>query len=719
MRAVESVSYQPYFIAIRRGLALSLPIVMVGALAELLRFPPSDTLRRFLAAHFGPKLDTFCDTLLSGTLGIASLIALFGFAHVLTDLHNERQGQRSVEPTVSVMIVLACFFILISPGDSASLRSALALDSGLLMALVIASLSGSLFLALSKLRALQMPFRTLNTDPLIGDVFRVMPAGMLTLLLFATLKSLMHWTESLSLIETIRTQLVVHFISNYPDTLSFALGHVIVTQVLWLFGLHGPNILHLLRETLLLPASQANMAAVMHGETPLFTVTSGFFDAFVRMGGSGSTLCLIFALLLASRSAHGRRFALLMLPLALFNINEPLLFGLPLIFSPIYAVPFILTPILHALIAYLAIATGWMPPTSHVINWTTPVLFSGYATTGSLSGTLVQAIGLVVCTLCYLPFVRLERTLTAKRSREVLTVLLHTAESPEKGLKSKRYLDLPGEEGRMAVALGTDLREALKREDQLFLEFQPQVDTDTGRVFGTEALLRWNHPLFGRVAPPITVTLAEDVGCTDQLGLLTLRLACRQRAAWRPAIPEEVVMSVNLVPQQLRDRHFDRAVMDILAAEKLPPSMLELEITEATMLLPEIHTIDSLKRLRDAGVKIALDDFGMGHTSLHYLRELPLDTVKIDRSLATLEQGNGVNTHIVRSLSELSRNLNLTTIVEGVEDAAQLQRLMALGLNRFQGYFFSRPLPADACLDFIRSESADVPRQPIQPPDTL
>lgn len=125
-------------------------------------------------------------------------------------------------------------------------------------------------------------------------------------------------------------------------------------------------------------------------------------------------------------------------------------------------------------------------------------------------------------------------------------------------------------------------------------------------------------------------------------------------------------------------------MIDLLRGEGLRPAVLELEITESTVLLPGANAIDNLKRLREAGVKVALDDFGMGHTSLHYLRELPLDTVKIDRSLADVTAGS-VNEHIVRSIAGLSRTLNISTVVEGVETERQLTRLFALGCDRFQG----------------------------------
>ncbi|RXZ68173.1 EAL domain-containing protein, partial [Fusobacterium necrophorum] len=138
---------------------------------------------------------------------------------------------------------------------------------------------------------------------------------------------------------------------------------------------------------------------------------------------------------------------------------------------------------------------------------------------------------------------------------------------------------------------------------------------------------------------PIVVALADDIGQIDQLGLRILSLACQQRAAWRGVLPDDFVVAVNLSPRQLLDCRLYRNVLDILRREGLSPTQLELEITESTMLLPDITAIGNLKQLREAGVKVALDDFGMGHTSLHYLRELPLDTVKIDRSLADVSAG--------------------------------------------------------------------------------
>ena len=696
---VERIDRRPYFIPIRRGLALPLPLIMVGALALLLRFPSSAGMRRFLTDTFGSNLNFFCDNLLAATFGIGSLVALYGFTDSLTNLHNQRLGHRQVNPAVATIVVVSCFFTLIAPNDHEALVASLSLGQGLFGAIFVASFGGYLFLKLCSIRFLRLPLNNLSNDPLVGDVFTVMPAGILTILSFAVVKAMLVWAGWSNFIGAFSTLLTAPFL-NSSNSLRFGIGYEIATQILWLFGVHGPNALYAVQQNVLAPAALANAAAVASGGHPQFIFTYDFFSAFARMGGSGGTLSLILALLLVSRTVRGRKLALFMMLPALFNINEPLLFGLPIVLNPVYAIPFVLAPVVQILIAYAAIVGHLMPKTGYSIAWTTPALFSGYAATGSLSGTLVQLLSLVVGTAIYAPFVRMAEYLAERKGLEVLASLLRIAESSETNPTAKRCLDLPGDEGRMAMALASDLEDAIKIEGQIFLEFQPQVDLQTGRVFGAEALLRWQHPFLGRVAPPIVVTLADDIGQIDHLGLHILSLACSQRSAWRDVLPDDFVISVNLSPRQLLDREFHQKVIDILHREHLPPSTLELEITESTMLLPDVNAIGNLKRLRELGVKVALDDFGMGHTSLHYLRELPLDTVKIDRSLADVSPGS-VNEHIVKSIANLSRMLDLSLVVEGVESEQQLRCLSAIGCNRFQGYFFSRPIAADACRDFV------------------
>lgn len=697
----ERISRNSFLVAIQRSLALPLPLIMVGAFALLFRYPPFAWLQVSSDTAFGASFNNILDTLIAGTFGVSALVVLFGFSFVLTSQQIRNDNRERASPIIAAIVVISCFFIITAPTDYESLKSALALNEGLLVALLVSASGGALFLYLANLKFLRLPVKSLGNDPLVGDVFMTLPAGMITIAVFAGIKTFLVAVNFSAGVALVADTVLASFGDN-ANSLGFALLYATLTQVLWFFGVHGPNMLHTVQEKVLIPATDANFQAIAIGHEPTNIFTSQFFDFFVRMGGSGSTLCLIFALLFASRSLNSRRFAVFALLPALCNVNEPLLFGIPLVLNPVYAIPFVMVPVVQTLVGYVAIIAEWMPKTSYGANWTTPAILSGYVVTGSFAGALVQIVALALGTALYVPFVRFSERLARHRGDTILASLLKIAESRAASQQASWYLDQAGEERRVALALSQDLEEALWSRKELFLEFQPQLDINGRYVCGVEALLRWNHEYYGRVPPPITVALAEDIGKTDELGLRVLEMACRRRMQWADLVPEAFVMSVNVAPRQLLRTDFDEEVLRILDKIGMSPRSLELEITESTALLPDVHAIDALKRLRMAGVRIALDDFGMGHTSLHYLRELPLDTVKIDRSLTALS-GNQVEEHIIRSIIDLSRSLNISTIVEGVEHEEQLERLCALGCRRFQGYYFSKPLSADAAFRFIGS----------------
>ena len=702
----DYLSTRSFFRALQRGLALTLPLIMVGALTLLVRYPPVAGIQIVLEDLFGPNLNAVCDIVIAGTFGIASLVALFGFSGELTSHYNQIAGRLAVNPLITAVVVMSSFFIVIAPQDGVLPASVLSLSDGLLVALAVASLGGVLFLRLSRIRQLRMPLQGLNNDPVVGDVFSVMPAGMLTILVFAAVKAALIALDVTSASELLGRVLATPF-QGAGDNLIFAVGYVAMTQLLWLFGAHGPNVLNAVQQDMLIPATIANNTAVATGQAPDFIFTSSFFDVFTRMGGSGSTLSLIIALIVFSRSGGAKKFALVAIAPALCNVNEPILLGIPLVLNPIYAIPFVLTPILQTVIAYAATLLEWMPKTSFNTMWTTPAMISGYAVTGSVAGSIVQFINIAVGVAAFAPFVMLADKRAHLNSRNVISRLLDIAENPEERAHSTRYVNLSGEHGRMALALANDLEAAFERPDQIFLEYQPQIDGKRNEISGVEALLRWKHPQYERIAPPITVALAEDIGMINKLGYHVLALACRQRMDWRAHIPDRVRMAVNVSPRQLQDGQFALEVISVLDETGLPPELLEIEITETSVLTPSDQVIETLEILHRLGIRIALDDFGMGHTSLYYLREFPIDTVKIDRSLTILDNGQ-VNEQIVQSIVDLSTKMQFDIVVEGIEEELQLQRFRNIGCEVFQGYLFSKPLSSGHCLDFMRDYRGDI-----------
>ncbi|HJU31408.1 MAG TPA: PAS-domain containing protein [Hyphomicrobiaceae bacterium] len=233
-----------------------------------------------------------------------------------------------------------------------------------------------------------------------------------------------------------------------------------------------------------------------------------------------------------------------------------------------------------------------------------------------------------------------------------------------------------------------DLRKALTA-NQFELHYQPVVDLGTDTICGVEALIRWRHPDKGLIPPGEFIPLAEEIGFIIQLGEWALREACFAARNW----PEHIRVAVNLSPVQFRNTGFVQVVIRALAASGLAPDRLELEITESVLLQDNEATLNTLFQLRALGVRIAMDDFGTGCSSLSYLQSFPFDKIKIDRSFVT-DIADGVGSlNIVRAVAAMANGLGMITTAEGVETRQQLDTIRAEGCTEMQGYLFSKPLP--------------------------
>ena len=280
-------------------------------------------------------------------------------------------------------------------------------------------------------------------------------------------------------------------------------------------------------------------------------------------------------------------------------------------------------------------------------------------------------------------------------------VALYRAKSEARGTY-RFFSDAMDTEVRARVALGTELREAIA-SDQLFLMYQPQVELDTGRIVGLEALVRWHHPTRGTVGPGYFIPEAERNGLIVPLGHWVMREACHQAKKWLDAGIAPPLVAVNLSGVQFkRPLDLEKDIAAILAESGLPARSLELELTESTLMEASREHNDLLLRFRKAGYRIAIDDFGSGYSSLDYLRRFPVDRIKIAQSfMAEVGQEPG-NDAIVRASLGLARELAIEVVVEGVETAAQLELLKGWGGRVVQGFYFSRPLAVPELTELLR-----------------
>ena len=256
------------------------------------------------------------------------------------------------------------------------------------------------------------------------------------------------------------------------------------------------------------------------------------------------------------------------------------------------------------------------------------------------------------------------------------------------------------ERAMQRLELNTSLRSALER-DEFFLVYQPQIDLATGRARSVEALVRWKHPQRGLVEPLDFIPIAEEFGLIEGIGRWVLRQACADAAAWnRAGMP--VGVAVNLSPVQLNDPDLVALVVETLAQTGLASEMLELEITEGSLMENSASTIAKLHALREHGVSIALDDFGTGYSSLGYLTRMPIGTLKVDRCFINGQIEGGENVAIVRAVLAMAGSLGMRVTAEGVETLAQARALRAMDCMQLQGYFFSRPVAAAAVPALLR-----------------
>jgi diguanylate cyclase (GGDEF)-like protein/PAS domain S-box-containing protein len=251
------------------------------------------------------------------------------------------------------------------------------------------------------------------------------------------------------------------------------------------------------------------------------------------------------------------------------------------------------------------------------------------------------------------------------------------------------------------LQLETDLRKAIQRQE-FVVYYQPKIETTTGRVVGAEALLRWHHRELGMVSPNDFIPMAEETGLIVPIGNWVLDHVCQQISLWQAEGVPAVQVAVNLSAHQFRQPDLVERVVEALKTHRIDPALIELELTESAVMRNAEMAISTLMELHGHGVRLAVDDFGTGYSSLSYLKRFPLDKLKIDRSFIHDVDTNATSAEIVGAIIAMAHSLNLSVIGEGVERAAQLSVLGQLHCDEIQGFYYSRPIPAQTFAEILR-----------------
>ncbi len=566
-------------------------------------------------------------------------------------------------------------------------------------AMVITLLSCVLFHKILKLGHRFERLHTTGADYLFNISIQCLIPVILVSLFFAVTGYVLRVAWDSSNITNFGSYLFLKLFDKISGNLFGILLYVVMTHLLWFMGIHGTNTLEAVSRHLFEQNVEINQSLVLAGHIPTEIFSKTFLDTFVFIGGCGTALSFVLALYIASKQSHNRKMSFVALPSALFNISEIAVFGFPIIFNLTMLIPFILTPVILTLISASAIKAGLVPAVTQSVEWTIPVLLSGYQATGSVSGSLLQLFNLLVGVFIYMPFVRRSEKQETGKFKQAVRQMEQDMAAGERDGVIPAYLSHKYPYYYYAKTLSMDLTNAMKR-GQLQLFYQPQISSQ-GELHGMEALLRWNHPVTGYIAPPVLIRLAHESGILNELGYSLLDRACLDAQVIQNSVSNNICLSINISPKQLQDPGFFDKTLEIVRQYPLERIHIVLEITERAAMELSAELKKKMEYMKEQGLEFSLDDFGMGHNSLVQLQEGCFNEVKIDGNLVSQLPNNKSTREIISGIVQMSQNLNCRTIAEFVETEEQRDMLLSLGCVIYQGYYYSKALPPEEFLEYI------------------
>ncbi len=485
-----------------------------------------------------------------------------------------------------------------------------------------------------------------------------------------------------------------------PFTFLGGLTYQFILGVLGAVGINGHNFLFSVKQKLY-EETLKNITAWEHGEMPLNILNQGFYDAFMSIGGSGNSLSLLLCILFFSRNKQHISIAIGSIPLVIFNINELLLFGLPIIFNPILIIPFILVPMVNFILVYLAIATGLVNPVSAIVDWMTPPLLSGYlATQNSIGGVILQLFVILLGVIIYRPFYMYYSGKYLLNTQENLT---------KEDIERSSITTFVGDLGiTMSTTLDKYQRSrrvnTMLSKGKFVMFYQPQVHLKDKEFISLESLVRYVDQE-GNIIPPVFINDFLQVNAIQHLDKIVIDLVLKDMQKLCKTSCYKV--SINISPETISSSNIVEHITNRLNVFDVPASALEIEITEEAILEKQSIISENINRLQALGVHIAIDDFGAGYASFPHLLKFNFDKVKLDRSLllsATEEKGQ----NLYQLLARISEVTGCILVSEGIETKEEENFVATCGIDICQGFLFSKPMPLPDTLKWIKNKNFDL-----------
>ena len=581
----------------------------------------------------------------------------------------------------TLLISMVCFFRISGYLSINSIGQIFTNQTSILSVIPVTFLVISLLHYLSRFSIFRFISRHTVVSPRLTKTLNLLIPGLLTLLSVEIVRQLLQGLNNLDLPSFFSYSFP--FFAKLSQIKELVLFKVIA-QFSWFLGIHGEYS----AEGFFLLVKQ-----IPKGEfTGIHLKT--FHDVFMNIGGSGSTFVIPIIILFSKQAKPFQSIARLSLPFSFFNVNEILLFGLPIILNPIFFVPFFMAPLLNMAIALLAIHLKLFEIDPASIHWMSPPLYSAYiATHGSIWAVITQMLCILVDGLIYLPF------LLIARQQFRIPLYLSNLLGEDAFAFVNEEINIHEERlflTKQSISINsmTSARKMLGqlRGGHFLIYFQPKVDTRSKKLVGLEALLRFQN-IAGEILPPTFFPVLYEQGLSKAMDKKVVNLVFEQVLRWRDQGLNVPPISVNFDKDFLLDK---QAVQAFLDRSKEHNIQFYIEITEHTFTV-EVESLASVvDQLRLAGHWISIDDFGAGYSSLTSLLTLKADEIKLDRSLVVAPQGEEKRGQVLLAASvKLCKDLGFKVVAEGVESLPQLHLVQACGVDTVQGYLTGHPMNSD------------------------
>lgn len=669
-----------FFLALHNGFNLIIPVILTGVTACALLNLPIPIYQQLLKGEWS-WLYNLLNIIYKGTYGCFSLalVIALGAGYGL---------ERNAKPEKLVMYV---FMSLAAFGTQLGIASGtfhidILGTKGCFSAVLSAVIACYAYDAIGKLKKYATMEYVVGMEPACARAINAIFPMFLITGGFAIFNLILHALFGANNVQDIVYRCLTYLFNHIHSEFLFGFLYTVLVHFLWFIGFHGSNMMEVV---------VSNCFSGV-GESVIFTKSS--FDVFVVIGGCGTTLCVLLLGLFLYRKRRFGSIARLSAFTVIFNANEMLNFGIPIMLNLVLMVPFIVTPVVAYVISYAAFYTGIVPPVTTEVDWTTPVFLNGYLATGSIRGSLLQLVIVIIGVAIYYPFIKANERVREIHVRNQMEKLIAEMKQKEEECEPADFVKRSDSIGMVARMLVRDLKVALKKK-QLYMLFQPQVDGDE-KCIGAEALIRWEHPEYGFIYPSLIIYLAREGKMLEELERQIIDMSCEGIVKVSEKYAGKFKISMNITSRSL-SWGIEEYIKECEERYHIDPKQLWIEITEQDMLANTENTINKLEALKADGHTLLIDDFGMGHTSIMYLKSTYFGVVKLDGSLVHNLLKSETEQKIVSSIIELGQKLGVKIIAEYVETKEQKDLLKSLGCTWYQGYLYSKPIPIDEFVEWI------------------